>query len=77
MLLGSFVEEYDNDEGNEMDSASSPSPVHQLGNPEMSPTSFHHESTFNVETMNQAVQNPVNGQRHHRVYSLPSSIVPR
>ena len=70
MLLGSFVEEYDNDEGAEMGPLGSPSPYHQFSDREMSPTSIHSEPSLPMEN---AVQNPMTGQNHHRDGSGSSS----
>ena len=73
MLLGSFVEEYDNDEGTEMGPLGSPSSYHQFSDREMSPTSIHSESSLSMGNVTQAVQNPMTGQNHHRDGSGSSS----
>ena len=73
MLLGSFVEEYDNDEGAEMDTLGSPSSYHLFSDHEMSPNSIHSEPSLPMGKATQAVQNPMTGQNHHRDGSGSSS----
>ena len=66
MLLGSFMEDYDNDEGAEMDPLGSPSSYHQFSDREMSPTSIYSEPSLSSVNTTKAIQNPMTGQNHHR-----------
>ena len=77
MLLGSFVEEYDNDEGAEMDPLGSPTSYQPFSDREMSPTSIHSEASLPMGNASKAVQNPMTVQNHHRDGSGSSSYLRR